>query len=259
MIDSHAHLDDPSFDSDRDEVIKRAQDAGIHRILNVGCDLESSRAAVELADRYDLIYAAVGVHPHETRKIRNSTYDELRQLASHKKVVAWGEIGLDYYYLNSPKEVQLHAFRDQIQLAKEVRLPVVIHMREAQEDTLKTLIEEEANRIGGVFHCFTGDRSAAKTAIQLNFMISLAGIVTFSKAHRIQKVVQQTPLEHLMIETDCPYLTPAPHRGKRNEPAYVRHVAKKIAELKPSYTYEEIVRVTSQNTLRLLKPPDLTA
>lgn len=259
MIDSHAHLDDASFDSDRDEVIQRAQDAGVHRILNVGCDLESSRAAVELADRYDLIYAAVGVHPHETEKIRDSVYDELRLLASHKKVVAWGEIGLDYYYMNSPKEVQLRVFRDQLRLAKEVRLPVVVHMREAQDDILKILVEEEANRTGGVFHCFTGDLSTAQSAIQLNFMISFAGIVTFSKAHRIQNVVQQIPLEHLMIETDCPYLTPAPHRGKRNEPAYVRHVAKKIAELKPSYAYEDVVRVTFENTLRLFKLPDLTA
>jgi TatD DNase family protein len=131
-------------------------------------------------------------------------------------------------------------------------------MREAQDDTLKILVEEEVSQLGGVFHCFTGDLSAAQTAIQLNFMISFSGIVTFSKAHRIQNVVQQIPLEHLMIETDCPYLTPAPHRGKRNEPAYVRHVAKTIAELKPSYAYEDVVRITSENTLRLLKLPDLT-
>lgn len=258
MIDSHAHLDDASFDSDRDEVIKRAQDAGAHRIINVGCDLKTSRAAVELADRHDMIYATVGVHPHETKNIDHSTYTELQKLASHKKVVAWGEIGLDYHYMNSPKEVQLRAFRDQIQLAKEAGLPVVIHMREAQDDILKILVEEEANRTSGVFHCFTGDLSAAQTAITLNFMISFSGVVTFSNAHRLQQVVQQIPLEYLMIETDCPYLTPVPHRGKRNEPAYVRHVAEKITELKPSNTYQEVIRATSANTLRLFKLTDLT-
>lgn len=253
MIDSHAHLDDPRFNEDRDEVIQRAQDAGLEYIITIGCDLKTSRAAVELADRYAFIYATVGVHPHEAKTIDDSTYDELRRLAAHDKVVAWGEIGLDYHYMHSPKEVQLQTFREQICLAKELGLPLVIHMREAQTDTLTVLKDEGADQIGGVFHCFSGNHNMAQAAPEMNFMISVAGVVTFSKAHRLQEVVKKASLDHLMIETDCPYLTPVPYRGKRNEPCYVRHVAEKIAELKPDVSYEDVVRTTSDNAKRLFK------
>lgn len=253
MIDSHAHLDDPSYHPDRDEVIKRAQDAGLEHIITIGCDLTASRAAVELADRYAFIYATVGVHPHEAKSADDSTYDELRRLAAHDKVVAWGEIGLDYHYLHSPKEVQLRVFREQIHLAKELGLPLVIHMREAQADTLTVLKDEGADQIGGVFHCFSGDPNMAQAAPEMNFMISVAGVVTFSKAHRLQEMVKKASLDHLMIETDCPYLTPVPYRGKRNEPCYVRYVAEKIAELKPAVSYEDVVRITSNNAKRLFK------
>ena len=253
MIDSHAHLDDPRFSEDRDEVIKRAQDAGLESIITIGCDLKTSRAAVELADRYDLIYATVGVHPHEAKSADDSVYDELRRLAAHDKVVAWGEIGLDYHYMHSLKEVQLRVFREQIHLAKELGLPLVIHMREAQADTLTVLKKEGASQIGGVFHCFSGDLNTAQAAPEMNFMISVAGVVTFPKAHRLQEVVQKTSLDHLMIETDCPYLTPVPYRGKRNEPCHVRHVAEKIAELKPAVSYEDVARITSNNAKRLFK------
>lgn len=253
MIDSHAHLDDPSYNPDRDEVIKRAQDAGLESIITIGCDLKTSRAAVELADRYAFIYATVGVHPHEAKSVDDSTYDELRRLAAHDKVVAWGEIGLDYHYMHSPKEVQLNAFREQICLAKELGLPLVIHMREAQTDTLTVLKGEGADQIGGVFHCFSGDDHMAQAAPEMNFMISVAGVVTFSKAHRLQEMVKKASLNHLMIETDCPYLTPVPYRGKRNEPAYVRYVAEKIAELQSPITPEEVVHVTGANAERLFK------
>ena len=258
MIDSHAHLHDSSFDTDRAEVIKRAEDSGVRLIIDVGCDLPTSRAAVELADRYDFIYATVGVHPHDTREINDSTYEELQQLSRHRKVIAWGEIGLDYHYMNSPKEIQIQAFRDQIRLAKGIGLPIVIHTRDAQTDTLRILKEEEADQIGGVFHCYTGDLETAKAAMALNFMISFSGVITFPKAQNLQEVVKQVPLDKIMIETDCPYLTPVPYRGKRNEPAYVRQVSEKIVELKPSNSYEQVVIAATSNTQRVFKFPKLT-
>ena len=258
MIDSHAHLDDPSFESDRNEVIQRARDTGVEQIITVGCDLETSRSAVELADRHHLIYATVGIHPHEAKTADNSTYAELRRIAAHPKVVAWGEIGLDYHYLNSTKEVQLDVFRQQIRLAKEIGLPIVIHMREAQDDTLTVLQEEGAEKMGGVFHCFSGDLSAVRTALGMNFMISISGVITFPKAHQLQEMARQIPLEHLMIETDSPYLTPVPYRGKRNEPAYVQYIARKLADLK-SCSYEEIVRMTSMNTQRLFRNKEMNS
>ena len=251
MIDSHAHLYDTVFDSDREEVIQRARDEGIEQIIIIGCDTDTSRAAVELADRYDLIYATVGVHPHEAKTIHDATYHELRRLSSHPKVVAWGEIGLDYHYMHSPKDIQLQVFRNQIRLASELGLPVVIHMREAEEDTLKILKEEKANRIGGVFHCFSGDLTTAEAAIAMNFKISFSGIVTFQNAHRLQSVVKQISLEHIMIETDSPYLTPVPYRGKRNEPAYVRRIAEKIAQLKHPVSLGTVVQTTAANTKHL--------
>jgi TatD DNase family protein len=253
VIDSHSHLDDSSFDADRGEVIQRARDAGLESIVTIGCDLETSRAAVKLAEQHDLVYATVGIHPHEAKSANGSVLDQLRELAAHPKVVAWGETGLDYHYMHSPKETQLQVFREQIRLAREVGLPLVIHMREAQDDTLSVLRQEQADRIGGVFHCFSGDMTLAETAPKMNFLLSIAGVVTFSKAHRLQEVVKKTPLDHLMIETDCPYLTPVPHRGKRNEPSYVRFVAEKIAELKSPMTPQEVVRATAANAKRLFK------
>ena len=193
MIDSHAHLDDPRFNEDRDEVIKRAQDAGLESIITIGCDFKTSRAAVELADRYDLIYATVGVHPHEAKSADDSVYDELRRLAAHDKVVAWGEIGLDYHYMHSPKEVQLRVFREQIHLAKELGLPLVIHMREAQADTLTVLKEEGANQIGGVFHCFSGNGLMAEFALSNGFFVSFSGSVTFRNAGAPRGPVRSVP------------------------------------------------------------------
>jgi TatD DNase family protein len=221
--------------------------------VTIGCDLSTSERAVSLAQQYPFISSSIGVHPHEVKDITPATYDRLRTLAKQPKVVAYGEIGLDYYYNYSPPPIQRQRFREQIALARELRLPIIVHTREAKEDTLSILREEKADELGGVFHCFTGDAEMAKAALDLGFFLSFSGIVTFPKAVELQKVVQDTPLDRMLIETDSPYLAPHPHRGKRNEPAYVQHVARKIAELKPSLTTEEVADVTCENAKRLFK------
>ncbi|MBM4121885.1 MAG: TatD family deoxyribonuclease [Nitrospira sp.] len=258
LIDSHAHLDDARFDGDREAVIARAQQAGVETFVTIGCDLATSRAAVELADRYPFVYATIGVHPHEVKQIGDDWYDELRRLAKHPKVVAYGEIGLDYHYNYSPPKLQRDRFREQIVLARELGLPIIVHTREAQEDTITILKEEQAQKVGGVFHCFSGDAWLAKDALDLGFFLSFSGVITFQNATMLRDIVKTVPMDRLLVETDCPYLTPVPHRGKRNEPAYVRHVAEKIAELKAegtAVTVEEIGHITSQNARRLFKIP----
>jgi TatD DNase family protein len=253
LIDSHTHLYDPVYDADRDEVLSRAREAGVTALVAIGCDLETSRRAVESADRNEMIYATIGVHPHEVRHMTDTTLFELETLAAHKKVVGFGEIGLDYYYLHSPKETQQKQFRLQIGLAKKLGLPIVIHSRDAKEDTLAILKEENAGSVGGVMHCFTGDLETARAAIELGFYISFSGVLTFANAHALRETARPLPLDRLLIETDCPYLTPVPHRGKRNEPAYIRHTARALAGLHPSQTPEAIMQITADNAARLFK------
>jgi TatD DNase family protein len=258
LIDTHTHLDDTRYDGDREAMIARAREAGVDTFITIGCDLATSRAAVELADRYSFVYASIGVHPHEVRHISDDWYDEFRRLAQHPKVVAYGEIGLDYHYNHSPPKLQRERFREQILLARELGLPVVIHTREAQEDTIAILREERAADIGGVFHCFTGDAWLAKDGLDLGFHLSFSGVVTFQSAAMLREIVHTVPMDRMLIETDCPYLAPAPHRGKRNEPAYVRLVAEAIAGVKRAtspVSVEEIGRATSANARRLFKLP----
>jgi TatD DNase family protein len=255
LIDTHTHLDDARFNDDREATIQRARQAGIDTFITIGCDLTTSRAAVQLAEQYPFVYASVGVHPHEVRHIGDDWYGELRRLASSQKVVAYGEIGLDYHYNHSPPKDQRERFREQVCLAKELRLPIVIHTREAQEDTIRILQEEKASEVGGVFHCFSGDPWLAKEALDLGFNVSFSGIITFQNATMLRDIARTVPLDRLLTETDCPYLTPAPHRGKRNEPAYVSLVAQKLAELTPGRTAEDIGRLTSDNARRLFKLP----
>ena len=258
LIDTHTHLDDTRYDEDREAMIARAREAGVDTFITIGCDLATSKAAVELADRYPFVYASIGVHPHEVRHIDDSWYDEFRRLARHPKVVAFGEIGLDYHYNHSPPKQQRERFREQILLARELKLPVVIHTREAQEDTIAILKDELASDVGGVFHCFTGDAWLAKDGLDLGFHLSFSGVVTFQNATMLREIVKTVPMDRLLIETDCPYLTPAPHRGKRNEPAYVRLVAETIASVKSAaspVSVDEIGRLTSANARRLFKLP----
>jgi len=253
MIDSHTHLYDPVYDPDREEVLARARDAGVRAMIAIGCDLETSRLAVESADRNERVYATIGVHPHEVRHINDTTPAELERLAAHKKVVGYGEIGLDYYYLHSPKETQQKQFRLQIRLAKRLKLPIVVHSRDAREDTLAILKEEDVGTVGGVMHCFTGDLEMARAAIDLGLYISFSGVLTFANAGALRETARALPLDRIMIETDCPYLTPVPHRGRRNEPAYVRHTAHTLAALHSSHPPEEVIRITADNAARLFR------
>lgn len=254
FIDSHAHIDAPAFDADRDQVIAAAVDSGVELILDIGAaypEQGTFDTAIALSEKYDCIYLAFGFHPHHARLYDPEWEERLLRLSSHPKVIAWGEIGLDYYYDNSPREVQRKVFRRQLHLARQRQLPVVIHTREAEEDTLNILRAEwPAERFGGILHCFTGTQEMAQACLELGFTISFSGIVTFKKAEELRKVVRQTPVDRILIETDCPFLAPSPHRGKRNEPAYVRYVAQHVAALK-GLSEEELGRITGNTFYRI--------
>jgi TatD DNase family protein len=250
LIDTHAHLNDSRFSQDLSDVIERAADAGVSTIINVGFDLESSRVAVDLTQEYTSVFAAVGVHPHDAGRVGPGWLDKIRSMAAEKKVVAIGEIGLDYYYNHSSAQAQETAFREQIRLAKELGLPVIIHDRDAHEEVLNILRDEQAWEAGGVFHCFSGDISFARKCLDLGFYISLAGPVTFKNAGDLQAVATEIPSERLLIETDSPYLAPVPYRGKRNEPAHVATIAAQVAKLRGE-NIQEFAAKTSNNARRL--------
>lgn len=255
-IDSHAHIEGTEFDADREAVIQRALEAGVEIIVCVGngeIAADSHAAAFQLADEHPFIYTTVGVHPHEARLLDDEMYKKLADLSQHPKVIAWGEIGLDYHYDNSPREAQREAFTTQLRMARERRLPVVIHTREAEADTLAILGEEWGESgLGGIIHCFTGTRSFAEAAIELGFLISFSGVVTFKTAQDLRDTAKHVALDKILIETDSPFLAPAPYRGKRNEPAYVIETARCLAELRGTEP-EEIGLVTSENFKRLFK------
>jgi len=249
LIDSHAHVDFPQFDRDRDAVIDRARETGLVALVNIGTDLRHSRTSVALAEEYDFIYATVGVHPHEAVTATAEVLDELRALARHPKVVAVGEIGLDFYRDYSPRPAQRRAFREQLALATDLDLPVVIHSRDAHEEVLRILSEWEG---AGVLHTYAAGVRRLDEVIDLGFFVGLSGPVTYSKARELRDVARSAPLDRLLIETDCPYLTPEPHRGSRNEPAYVRFVAQAVARARGDEV-EHIAEVTAQNACRLFE------
>ncbi|WP_069650468.1 TatD family hydrolase [Caloranaerobacter ferrireducens] len=250
LIDSHAHLDDRRFDKDRDKIIKNLKNNDIWVVINPGADLASSIKAVALAEEYENIYAAVGIHPHDAKTMDDDTIEVLKSLLKKDKVIAVGEIGLDYHYDFSPRDIQRKWFREQIKLAKEFNLPIIVHDREAHKDVYNILKEEQDGTLRGVLHCFSGSVEMAKEYIKMGFYISFAGPVTFKNAKTPKEVVKAIDINRILIETDSPYLTPHPHRGKRNEPLYVRYVAAMIAELK-GLTVEEVARITTENTKRL--------
>lgn len=255
LIDSHVHLDDLRYDTDRDTVLQRAEAAGVETMVTIGCDLATSQAAVALAQTHQQVFATIGVHPHEAKEIKDGWYEAFRSLARQPKVVAYGEIGLDYHYDHSPREIQRERFREQIHLARELNLPLIIHTREAQDDTVTILREEGAGDVGGVFHCFSGDAWLAKDALDLGFYLSFSGVLTFKNATMLRDIAKTVPLDRLMVETDCPYLTPVPYRGKRNEPAYVQYVAETLAEIRGNGSFESLARATVDNTKRLFRIP----
>ena len=246
LIDSHAHLEMKDFDKDRNRVIARALEAGVSHIITVATTIPDIHKALEIAQKNESIFVSIGIHPHEAQDIRAGDYDQLRALAREKKVVAFGEIGLDFYRNHSPRTIQLTRFRELLRLGKDLGLPIILHDREAHEQILNILMEEGNDLWKGVFHCFSGDLSLAKKVIQMGFFISIPGTVTFAKSTIQQEVVRGIPLEKILLETDCPYLAPEPYRGKRNEPAFLGNTAEKIASLK-GLSFEDVCRITSLN------------
>ncbi|MBI5189017.1 MAG: YchF/TatD family DNA exonuclease [Nitrospirae bacterium] len=284
LIDTHCHLEMDEFNPDRENVIERAKDAGIEAIITIGSDLESCRSAIELSEKYDIIYAAIGIHPHDAKDFTEEIFNQIKEWArgqniehspptqpspsrgegkgggeglgsgpwalSSKRVVAIGETGLDYHYENSPRDIQREVFRKHLVLARETGLPAVIHNREAKKDTLEIIRESGINK--GVLHCFSGDMDMAERAMAMGFYISIAGPVTFKNVRRLREIARAIPDDYLLIETDAPYLTPEPFRGKRNEPSYLVHIARTIAELR-GITAEDLARITTLNAKRLFR------
>jgi len=255
FVDSHAHLDGKQFDADRGAVIARAREAGVGTIVAIGNGdgPEDADCGIRLAEEYPFMYATLGVHPHEAALATEAVFAKMREWAKHPKVIAWGEIGLDYFYDHSPREVQKTVFSKQMELAKEAKLPIVIHCRpsnnseDAWEDCLAMIRDQwSGSGLGGILHCFTGTWEHAKRALDMGFMISFAGNVTFPKAGAIRDAAKEVPLERMLIETDSPYLAPVPHRGKRNEPAFVRETARQLGELR-GLQAEEIGEQTTRN------------
>lgn len=251
LIDTHAHLDHPRFDEDREAVIRRAWEAGFVAIVTIGSDLASSERAVALAEAHDGVFAAVGIHPHDASGATEAALERLRQLAAHPKVVAIGEIGLDYYYDYSPRPVQRDVFIRQLGLARETGLPFVIHNREADADVMAVLRDYGVG-LSGVLHAFTGDEAMAAECIERGYMLSAGGMVTFPKAEAVRDVIAEVPLSALLLETDAPYLTPVPLRGRRNEPAYTRYVAEFLARER-RVSVEEVASTTTANAIRLFR------
>ena len=253
LIDTHSHLDFKEFDPDREDVIKRAFDSEVEKIINVGCNLERSKNSIKLAKKYDKIYAAVGVHPHDVEKYEaKNLKSELGKLARQNKVVAIGECGLDYFRLENEKdkEKQKEFFKLQLDLAKELDLPIIIHCRNAFKDLLE-ILKGVSDLPRGVTHCFSGTLHYAQQFLDLGFLISFTGNVTYVRPQgELLKVVKEIPLDKIMVETDCPYLAPVPHRGERNEPAYVRYMAEKIAEIK-GIDFKEVAKKTTENAIKL--------
>jgi len=251
IIDSHAHLQDPRFADDVEEVIARAVEGGVEMIICIGYDLESSREVVELARRHREIRAVVGIHPHDAKTINDRVLAEVWDLARDPRVVAIGEMGLDYYRNLSSRDEQRNGFRAQINLAKKLGKPIVIHDRDAHDEVLSIIKQEKAGVNGGIMHCYSGHLPLAVELMKQGFMISFAGPLTFSNARKSVEVAARVPLDRILVETDCPYLTPEPHRGKRNEPLYVWEVAKKLAEIHRK-SLQEIAYITTRNAYKVL-------
>ncbi len=256
LVDSHAHLDMDDFAPDLDGVLARALEAGVHQIVTIGIHAESSRRAVAIAEKHPFVFATVGCHPHDADGLSREDLDRMIELASNDKVVAWGEIGLDFFRNRSSRDRQIRAFEQQLEIASRLGLPVVIHDRDAHDDVLSCLEAMGEKRPGGVIHCFSGDLDLARTFLDMGFFLSLPGTVTFPKAESAREVAREVPLERLLVETDAPFLAPVPRRGKRNEPALVAHTAREIARLR-NVPFEEVARLTSMAARRVFGLPPL--
>ncbi|MFI5236668.1 MAG: TatD family hydrolase [Ignavibacteriales bacterium] len=250
FIDTHAHLFYSNFDGELDEIISRAKNDSVDYILVPATDMKTSEQVIELTKKYEMVYGAVGVHPHDTKDWNSSFINEIERLAKQEKISAIGEIGLDYYYDFSPKEKQIDAFKSQIELALKLDLPVIIHNRDSDEDIMNIIRSYSGSGLKAQFHCFNGSLEDAKELIGMNYMLSFTGNITFKKADSLRSIVQNIPTENLLLETDSPFMTPDPHRGKRNEPSYVKLVAQKIAELH-NLRIEDVAKITSSNAIKM--------
>ena len=251
FIDSHSHLILEAFDRDRDNVIQEALSNGITHIVQSCDNLDEIEKNLILTKKYENLYSSIGIHPHEAKLWTNESYDTILKYTKEEKVLAIGETGLDFYYNYSPQDIQIKVFREQIKIANEVSLPLIIHTRDAFKDTIE-ILKEEKIKYGGVFHCYTGDLEIAKEALKLGFYISWSGIITFKKASDLREVAKNIPLQNTLIETDCPFLTPIPHRGERNEPKYVKYVAEELAKIH-NVSVDDIGQITSENTKKLFR------
>lgn len=249
LVDTHAHLDFEDFDSDREEVIKRAIDAGVRYIIVPGIDVRTTRAAIALAERHDMIYAAAGIHPNGSILAESGDMDEIQRLAEHPKVIALGETGLDYYRDRSPRDVQVRLFREHLDLARKMDLPVIIHFRDVGYDGIELTGEEYFRGVRGVFHSFGGSPELAERLVEMGFLIGFTGPLTYKKSDRVE-VARITPMDHILVETDSPFLTPRLHRGSRNEPAFVSEIADKLAEIK-DMDRAAVIAATGRNAHRL--------
>lgn len=249
IFDTHAHYDDDQFQEDREELLSAIQEQGVGTIVNVGASLEGCKDSLALAKKYPFVYAAVGVHPDHAGELNEETFAELEQWCQEEKVVAVGEIGLDYHWDEYPRDVQKHWFIKQLELARKLNLPVNIHSRDASEDTFQ-IMKEHAEGIPGIIHCFSGSKELAVEYVKLGFLIGVGGVVTFKNGKKLKQVVEAIPLTSIVLETDCPYLAPEPNRGKRNNSAYIKYVAEEIARIK-GVTYEEVVAQTEENAKKV--------
>jgi len=250
LFDTHAHMDDRAFREDRDEVLQGLSAKGVGLVMNPGCSLASSRSAVALAEKYDFVYAAVGSHPDVADEVNEEVLDEYRKLCKLDKVKAIGEIGIDYHYEDIPRQLQLQAFRMQMELAREVGLPVIVHEREAHEDGMAVV--REFPEVTGVFHCYSGSAEMARQLVDKGWYIGFTGVLTFKNARKAIETAESIPIERIVLETDCPYMAPVPHRGKRNDPGYLCYMAEKLAEIR-GLSVEEIHQITTENGKRLYR------
>jgi hydrolase, TatD family len=252
IFDTHAHYDDEAFDKDRDELLCSLADHGIDCVVNVGASIQSTKNTLELIRQYPFVYGAAGVHPNETGELNDTLIDWLKHVAREDRIVAIGEIGLDYHWDEPEPKVQKYWFARQLALASEVKLPVIIHSRDAAKDTLDIMKAEHAGELGGVIHCFSYGKEMAREYLQMGFYLGIGGVVTFGNAKKLKEVVEYAPLEKLVLETDCPYLSPEPNRGKRNSSVNLPYVAEKIAQIK-NIPADEVIRVTSRNARKLYR------
>lgn len=250
IFDSHAHYDDKQFDKDRDCLLHGLKEQGVGFVVNVGASLDTTKKAIQLAEEYEFVYAAAGVHPNETQELNKENFNWLKDQTKHKKVVAVGEIGLDYYWDEPARCVQKEWFQRQMELAREVKLPVIIHSRDAAKDTLDVMKELRAGEIGGVIHCFSYGKEMAKEYLDMGYYLGIGGVVTFNNAKKLKEVVEYTPLNSILLETDCPYLAPVPKRGKRNYSGNLKFVVEEIAKIK-GISYEQVIETTEQNAKKM--------